>query len=136
MEPADLERRLGEALARLPQPKAPASLTPRVMAAIARQAGRPWYRREWLEWPRQWQIVSAALGALLVVGLASVDVGGTTAVPDARVGTTVLAMQILWRVVVEPVLPIVFGLAMVMCLTCVVLGLTLNYVALGRTWPR
>lgn len=136
MEPADLERRLGEALARLPLPQAPPTLAPRVMVALARRRGRPWYRREWLEWPRQWQVVSAALGALVIVGLARLDTGGAAAVSDARVGSTLLAVQILWRVVVEPVLPVVFGLAMVMSLACVALGLTLNFVAQGRTWPR
>jgi hypothetical protein len=49
-----LDRRLRE----LPDRPAPASLAPRVLAAVAARAHCPWYRRPWLEWPRAAQVVS------------------------------------------------------------------------------
>ncbi len=65
----DWEAWLDRRLRALPDRPAPASLAPRVLAAVAVRAQRPWYRRSWLEWPRPVQAgsllaVSFALGAL------------------------------------------------------------------------
>jgi hypothetical protein len=55
---------------RLPLPRAPHTLLPRVMTAVQQWAQRPWYAREWFTWPLGWQIASvAALLALLVGGV-------------------------------------------------------------------
>lgn len=52
-----LDRRLKE----LPDRPAPASLAPRVLAAVAARARRPWYRQPWFAWPRLAQVVSLVL---------------------------------------------------------------------------
>ena len=57
----DLEKLIDRELRSLPAPAAPETLAPRVMAAIAARAALPWHRQTWFEWPRGWQIASAAL---------------------------------------------------------------------------
>ncbi len=148
MEPADLDRRLNRALERLPAPVAPETLLRRVMQTVDSRAHAPWYRREWRQWPLAWQVVSVAAG----IGFVALALGrgpspavttwvtGETLAPaqavTSQVEPTVAALQILWRVVVEPLVPGLFALAMLMFVACVAIGLTLNYVVLGRTWQR
>ena len=61
---------LTRALRNLPEPRAPRTLAPRVMAVVhARLAHPP--ARTWFEWPRVWQVASltsavAVLGALVI----------------------------------------------------------------------
>ena len=57
---------LARALRNLPEPRAPRTLAPRVMAIVhARLAHPP--APTWFEWPRVWQIASLA-GALALLG--------------------------------------------------------------------
>jgi hypothetical protein len=67
----ELEKRVERALDALPAPKAPASLMPRVMAAVAAAAEKPvpWYSRAWLQWPREAQLASLILVVIAGVGL-------------------------------------------------------------------
>jgi len=148
MEPADIDRRLNRALERLPGPRAPETLLPRVLQAVASRVDAPWYRREWRHWPAGWQVLSVGASIALAVLVFSLGpspalmswVTGETIVPaqavTSQVEPTVAALRILWRVVVEPLVPVLFGLAMMMCVACVAIGLTLNYVVMGRTWQR
>ncbi len=62
----DLEKWMDRELRPLPAPRAPETLAPRVMAAIAARTALPWYRQTWFEWPRGWQVASAVLAAALV----------------------------------------------------------------------
>jgi hypothetical protein len=67
---SDLDRALDRQLQELPGQKAPATLLPRVMAAVAHgsvaartpavPAPAPWYLRPWLTWPRALRVASAA----------------------------------------------------------------------------
>src|SRR5262245_13236160 len=146
MEPADIDRRLNRALERLPVPRAPETLVPRVMQAIESRTNAPWYRREWRLWPLGWQLLSLGAGLGFVLLALTRGPSTTTLVSDEalapaqavtrQVEPTVAALQVLWRVVIEPLVPTVFVLAMLMAVACVVIGLTLNYVVLGRTWQR
>ena len=52
--------------------KAPATLLPRVMAAVARQQALPWYRRQWWSWP----VAGRAAYGLAVAGAAALVVRG------------------------------------------------------------
>jgi len=61
---------IDRALRALPPPRAPRTLLPRVMAAVARERARPWYSRAWLAWPRRWQ--AASIAALAVPGAGAV----------------------------------------------------------------
>jgi hypothetical protein len=58
------------ALKQLPARPAPATLAPRILAALARRRALPWYRTPWFNWPRHFQVLSAVLAAAVVgVGL-------------------------------------------------------------------
>jgi hypothetical protein len=118
------------------------------MHAVAERVHAPWYRKEWLLWPLALRVLSgcACVGlAIIVLGRApspaltewvAEEAAAPAQVVTGQVEPTVAALQILWRVVFEPLVPALFALAMLMCVACVVIGLTLNYVVLGRTWQR
>jgi len=148
MEPVDLERAIDDALNALPAPRAPETLLPRVMAAVAARAVAPAYTRPWTMWPRIWQVASAAALAIVVAGLvrgwaltATARDGVWTelvpATPEwlARVvsvlSTSVDALRIGWRVIAEPVLIPVTVFLCVMTAACMVFAVALNRVALG-----
>jgi len=65
----DLEKLMECELRSLPSPRAPETLASRVMAAITAQAALPWHRRTWFEWPRGWQVASAALTVAFLAAL-------------------------------------------------------------------
>jgi hypothetical protein len=58
-----------QALQQLPARRAPATLAPRVLAALAKQRVLPWYRRPWLNWPRHLQLLSLVLFAGIIGAL-------------------------------------------------------------------
>jgi hypothetical protein len=145
MHPADLETFVDSELKRLPLPRAPETLLPRVLAAVQHWAQRPWYSREWFTWPLAWQAASVAAlvliigaGAMVIPGaqtaaaaLSSGPIGGVAAIAR-RAEVTFNAARILWRAIAEPLVPYGFALVMLMCLACAVCATALNRVALGR----
>lgn len=65
----DTEERLAALIDRelkqLPEQEAPATLVPRVLAALRQRAALPWYRTAWQTWPYALQVASlAVLGAM------------------------------------------------------------------------
>ena len=66
MDPAELEREIDAALRRLPAPRAPLTLTPRVMAGVRLRGQKPWYRRSWFAWPAGGRFVAASAALLLI----------------------------------------------------------------------
>jgi hypothetical protein len=126
----DLERRMRDELARLPSPLAPATLLPRVLAAVDAWVNRPWYTRAWFTWPLGWQAVSVAFVALALYA--------TWAAPPlpASVVATGNAGGVIWRTLIEPLLGYVVGLVVLMALACAVFGAALNYLFLERTASR
>ena len=69
---------------RLRAPRAPGSLSPRVMAAVRAHRALPWYRRSWFSWPVGWQ-VAGVVAALAMVA------AGAMLVPAALRGATSVA---------------------------------------------
>ena len=151
MHPADGEDDLRAAFDRelrhLPMPRAPQTLLPRVMASVQEWARRPWYTREWLTWPLGWQIVSVAALALLVAGGAMLlpDVRATATSVSSMVSTPagILALAqraalgvhmtvVLGRALLEPVVPYLFAVVLMMCLACAAFGTALSRVVLAR----
>ena len=59
---SDLDRRLDHELTRLPRPRAPESLLPRVIAATARRPAAT----GWFTWPKGWRVASVAVMTALV----------------------------------------------------------------------
>jgi hypothetical protein len=146
----DLETRVDRQLRRLPAPRAPQTLLPRVMSAVQAWTERPWYTRAWVTWPLGWQIVSVAVlaaivagGALLLPraqsGLATVaaafSTNDVTAVSQ-QVAETTSSARILWRTLLEPLLTYVFGIVVLMVLACVAFGTALNYVVIEKAAQR
>jgi len=147
MDPADLERLVDRELQRLPPPRAPRTLMPRVLAAVDEARRRPWYSRAWLTWPAGWQVASvlmllgaAGLGAMWLPGVFTAassltfvsDVRGNVSetARDVEVATT--AVRVLWRALLAPVVPYAFGLVFLMCVACAVFGTALNHLVFGR----
>lgn len=73
------ERKLAEQLHRelhqLPNLKAPKTLGPRVLAAIAARQEAPWWKKSWADWPRSMKLAFlvagiAAIGGLVLAGTA------------------------------------------------------------------
>ena len=149
MQPDDLERLVDRELRALPDPRAPRTLLPSILAAI--DAGvhpAPWYARPWRTWPAVAQLAFAAAGVALVALVAGAlapglrEIAGTTATTGSisdsvalagRVESITTAAWVLWRVLLQPLVPYAFALAMLMCCACVVFGMALNYVVFGRT---
>jgi hypothetical protein len=153
---ADVERLVARGLRRLPAPRAPQTLLPRVLAAVQAWSRRPWYAREWFTWPLVWQVISIALLLLIVVGgtallpvlqtfirgtastLTSAVLSGlpnlAPGLPDVARGAEVTAntARVLWRALIEPFLLYAFVLVGLMCLACATFAVALNRAVFGR----
>lgn len=150
MNPDDLETIAHRELQRLPAPRAPHTLLPRVMSAVQAWARRPWYTRAWVTWPIGWQVVSVAALMAIVAGgalllpharsaaaavAAAVAADDVTAVSQ-QVADTTSGARILWRTLLQPLLAYVFGVVVLMVLACVAFGTALNYVVIERAEQR
>ena len=147
----DLERLAHRELQRLPAPRAPHSLLPRVMAAVEQWANRPWYTRAWFTWPLGWQVVSAATLVLLVTGgvmlapraqavgssaIAAVQMFAGSVSDATPVETTATSARILWRTLLEPLATYALVVVVLMFLACAVFGTALNHVVIERAEQR
>ena len=149
MDPAELERWLDDELKRLPQPRAPRTLAPRVIQAA--QTARPDAPAplSWLTWPLAQQLASlvalvvvlaAVAGLWLVVraplmaALSAPVAAVTTRVVDVnqRAYDITLAARVLWRVL-EPFAVGVIALVAIMFAACAAIGAALRNLAVGGT---
>jgi hypothetical protein len=149
MRPDELEPLVARKLADLPVPRAPETLLPRVMAAVAEWTARPWNTRAWLTWPLSLQIASAA-ALLLFVGAAAFGMTHaalrpaalmTSAAEQVRAAgaaaqTAAAAFEALWRGLVRPVAPYALAIVSMMCAACAACGAALNQIVMGRTAQR
>jgi hypothetical protein len=148
MDPVDLEQLIHRELQKLPPPRAPRTLMPRILAAVS-DARRPWYARAWLTWPVGWQLASAALVMAIIAGSAVVlpqlraaattltfiaDVRGDVAESTSSIQGAATAVRVLWRAIVAPVVPYAFGLITLMCAACAVFGTALNHLVFGKAF--
>ena len=146
----DLERAVQRELRRLPEPIAPVTLLPRVLAAVQQWSQRPWYAREWFTWPIGWQVISVAVFAGLVgagvmvfptaeQAIATTVAARTATATAALAGAVghaeaaVAAGRIIWRALAEPLVPYAFGVVVLMCVACAAFGTALNRVVFERT---
>lgn len=151
MNADDLERLADRELRRLPPPRAPHTLLPRVMAAVEAWANRPWYSRAWFTWPAGWQAVSVAALALVVAGgvlfaprveaaasnaIAAVQMFAGGVADVAPVETTAHSARILWRTLLEPLATYALVVVVLMILACAVFGTALNQVVIERAEQR
>lgn len=147
MTPDDLERLIDDRLRRLPVPRAPGTLVPRVMQAVEEWSARPWYTRAWFTWPLGLRVASLAAAAVLLVGSAVLVpgayetvadrvarvVGGVMTSPAAqRTEVAVTATRVVWRSLVAPIVPYALGLLILMYGACALAGTALSYLVLGK----
>jgi hypothetical protein len=153
MDPAEIEREVDAALRRLPALRAPATLTPRVMAAVRQRREAPWYRRSWFAWPAGGRLVAATV-ALALIGagvwwmpsavqvtaqaatssVASLGQYVTWQPPDSvrRVLEVAGAVQAVWRALLGPLVAYAAGFAVVMGGVFALCAAVLTRVTLGR----
>ncbi len=126
-----LEREIHDALRRLPQPRAPRSLAPRVMQAIA-SAARP--QTGWRLWALHWQLLGLVVACSMAVALA---IGASLAAIWFSNLEATRAFVTLWQTFVAPYALPVVALTAVMCIACAVLGVALKHVAFeGQEIPH
>jgi hypothetical protein len=128
----ELEALVDRELQRLPLPRAPHTLLPRVMAAVEVWAQRPWYTRAWFAWPLAWRIASLAPVALFVYAVWSWSL--PSASPTVVAASD--ASRVVWSAVIEPFLPYIVLVVLLMGVICAAIGLALNYVLLERAEQR
>lgn len=145
----DRERSIHRELHRLPLPKAPETLLPRVMAAVQEWAQRPWYTRAWLSWPAGWQIASSLAFVVFIAGvvtvLTSVQAEAGFAALSAMVARALAPAAPIARVVavaaetfqvvttaLRPFAVFAFPLVVLMGAACLVFANALNQVVFGK----
>ena len=128
----DLETLVDRELKRLPTPRAPQTLLPRVMAAVEAWAQRPWYTRAWFAWPPAWRIASLAPVALFIYAVWAWRVPA----PPPTVVAASDASRAVWAALIEPFLPYIVLVVLLMGAICAAIGLALNYVLLERAEQR
>jgi hypothetical protein len=148
MHPDDLERLIDRELHAVPAPRAPRTLLPRVMAAVARRRVRPWYERGWAEWPAVWQFASLVALVALFTGIGAawpqladaasayrVDVSALlpsqVLVAAGTVNQALDVVRVLWRALVQPLSPYLVAFIVTMFFACLAFGTALDRVALG-----
>jgi hypothetical protein len=147
-EPRDLDAIVDRSLKALPPPRAPRTLLPRVMAAVAAAERARAPQRTWFTWPLLWQAASVAgvvllAWAAIVVGPALRDAVGAS-MPGAataafsRVAALVDSASSAMRVgsivgetYLRPIAGYVLAWVVLMSAACATFGLALGRVALG-----
>jgi hypothetical protein len=129
LDEQDLERIVGRELKRLPLPRAPRSLLPRVMSAVAAPKPAAWYARPWLLWPRWMQ-------ALSVIAFAGLVAGGWMLWNEAplivqRVNQIAAVSRTLWNVLFGPIAFVVLGLLFIVALACAAAWTAVSRVTFG-----
>lgn len=134
MDPAEVDRLLDRELADLPRPRAPRTLVPRVMAAVAAPAPAA---TGWFTWPRAWQAASVA-AAFAVTAL----VAWLAMAPPPRVvgaahgaGEALAVVRVLWDVLVQPAAVYLFVIGILFTLACAAAWAALD-AALGGASQR
>jgi hypothetical protein len=136
VDPADLDSRLDHELRALPQPRAPRTLLPRVLAATAHAEPRA-AATGWSTWPASWRAVAAMFFIAAIAGFTTF----VSAPPQQLSGATETAGQIatvvrvLWEVVARPLASYLFVLGISLTLACALAWAALE-AALGGASQR
>jgi hypothetical protein len=144
MDADDLERHVQRDFAQLPTPRAPRTLRPRVLAAVAPDVvGRPWFTWPWplqvaalltvvacaaaLAW--EWPAVMAALSSTVPERL---HTGAGYVASAAETGSSVVRLlHLTWTGVVAPMAKLTLLLTVMLCTACAVCLAAFSRVALG-----
>jgi hypothetical protein len=151
MEPRETEDIVHRALRALPPPRAPQTLLPRVMAAVADRPTLPLSgpaSRPWFAWPVAWQAASIAALVLLSTGiiwvwpaawdLVATSSAGAWNVARPRVLNLVTSASaaatlgtIVWDVFLRPIVGYLMVWIVLMSVACTAFGAAIGRVALG-----
>jgi hypothetical protein len=150
MNPIDLEQLVDAELKRLPAPRAPRTLLPRVLAAAAAQQQHAKPTRGWAFWPRAWQLAGGGVAAAVLVGiwklavlaqpfigelLPSVGLGRAAAFTRGA-DDAAAVVRVLWEVLLQPVATYVSILAISLALACALLWTAVERLAPGGASQR
>jgi hypothetical protein len=119
----ELEQEIHDALRRLPQPRAPRSLAPRVMQAIA-AAARP--QAGWRHWALHWQLLGLVVACSTAIALV---IGGSLFTGWIGGLATTRALVTLWQTFLAPYTLPLLALTVVMCVASALLAAALKHVA-------
>ena len=149
MNPIDLEQLVDAELKRLPGPRAPRTLMPRVLAAAATEhRAKP--ASGWLMWPRAWQFTGGVIAAVAFFGIWKLaafaqpfvsellpSVGfGRAAVVAKNADDAATVVRVLWDVLLQPVATYVSVLAISLALACALLWTAVERLAPGGVSQR
>ena len=131
-----LEQRASERLRTMPSVRAPRTLLPNVLAAIAASRALPWYSRPWLDWPIALQALSMVLVAALGTAAWSLwaDARVTGVIQQLREATS--AARVLWDVLIGPIAMFVLAVTVIVSLACAAAWTAVRHVALGGASSR
>jgi len=119
-DPADLERLVDRELKRLPAPRAPQTLLPRVMAAVApgQRATAP--ATGWSTWSPAWQASSVGVLLLMIATIAWLYSAPPAPVVESTrtAGEIAAVMRVFWDVLLQPVATYIFVLGISLALAC------------------
>ena len=150
MSPIDLEHLVDAELKRLPTPRAPRTLLPRVLAAATAQEQHAKPTRGWAMWSRGWQFAGGVVAAALFVGIwrlvtfaqpyiADVlSIGGfdRAASVTRSADEAAAVVRVLWEVLLQPVATYVSVLAISLVLACALLWTAVERLAPGGVSQR
>jgi len=135
MDPVDPDDRLDRALRQLPQPRAPRTLLPRVLAATVELPAPA--ASGWSTWPLGWRVAAAGVFLTFAVG-----VWMLFSAPPARLSETAeqagdiaTVVRALWGVMLQPVATYLFVLGISLALACALAWAALE-AALGGASQR
>jgi len=150
MNPIDLERLVDAELKRLPAPRAPRTLLPRVLAAVDAQQQHAKPARGWAFWPRAWQFAGGVVMAAVLVGiwrlvtlaepfiselLPAVGLGRAAAITRGA-DDAATVVRVLWEVLLQPVATYVSILAISLALACALFWTAVERLAPGGASQR
>jgi hypothetical protein len=150
MSPIDLEHLVDAELKRLPTPRAPRTLLPRVLAAVEAQQHHAQPARGWAMWPRGWQLAGGVAAAAAFVGIWRLtalaqpyirdllSIGGfdRAASVTRSADEAAAVVRVLWEVLLQPVATYVSVLAISLVLACALLWTAVERLAPGGASQR
>ena len=136
MDPVDLDDRLDRELAALPQPRAPRTLLPRVLAATVAAEARVG-ATGWFTWPLAWRIASIVALVALVTGGSLFATAPPQQISDAAesAGEVATVARVLGDVLAHPLATYLFVLGVSLALACALAWAALE-AALGGASQR
>lgn len=150
MNPIDLQQLVDAELKRLPTPRAPRTLLPRVLTATVNERHVP-APAGWIAWPRVWQVLSAAALIAMAIGawrlvpivtpwvaavLPSGPAPGRAGAFARNAGEAAAVVRVLWDVLLQPVAAYVSVLAISFALACALLWTAVEHLTPGGAPQR